>query len=87
MSAKPISSHVAEVLSQLEKVQTLTRDQRIQFGHDLYHVIRAVQRGAYPVDPLYPETDRLTHTVVQYVRALKQTDVLDDPPSPFPFNL
>ena len=35
MSAKPISSHVAEVLSQLEKVQTLTRDQRIQFGHDL----------------------------------------------------
>lgn len=85
--AKPISEHVAEILSQMAKVQKLSREQRIQFGHHLYQILRAKQRDDYILDPLYPETDRLTPIVADYVRKLKPTDVLNDPPSPFAFNL
>ncbi len=87
MPAKPISSYVAEVLRQMEEVQAISRDQRIQFAHELYRIMEAKQRGDTIIDPLYPETDRLTPIVARYVKALKQTDVLDDPPSPFPFNM
>jgi hypothetical protein len=34
---------------------------------------------------LYPETDRLTPIVAKYVKALKPTDVLNDPASRIPF--
>jgi len=85
MPAKPISTHVAEVLSQMEKVQKLTRDQQVQFANELYVIMEAKQRGAWIIDPLYPDTDRLTPIVAQYVKALNPPDVLDDPPSLIPF--
>jgi hypothetical protein len=83
--SKPISEHVAEILSQMEKVQTLSTEQRIQFGHHLYEIVRAKKRDDYILDPLFPETDRLTPIVADYVKKLKPTDVLNDPPSPFAF--
>lgn len=82
---KPISEHVAEILSQMEKVQKLTREQHIQFGHDLYEILRAKQRDDYILDPLIPEGNRLTPIVAEYVKKLKPTDVLNDPPGPFAF--
>jgi hypothetical protein len=85
MPAKPISTHVVEVLGQIDKVQMLTRDQRVQAAHELYEIMEAKQRGAIMVDPLYPKTDRLTPIVAEYVKALKPSDVLDDPPSLIPF--
>lgn len=85
MSARPISSHVAELLGRMEKVETLTRDQRVQIAHELYDIMEAKQRGAWIIDPLYPDTDRLTPIVAQYVKAIKPEDVLDDPPSMIPF--
>jgi hypothetical protein len=59
--------------------------ERVQFAHELYRIMEAKQRGDTIVDPLYPEADRLTPIVAQYVKTLKQSDVLDDPPSPIPF--
>lgn len=85
MPAKPISSHVAEVLARMESSETLTRDQRVQAVRELYDIMEAKQRGAIIIDPLYPETDRLTPIAAQYVKALKPSDVLDDPPSIIPF--
>ncbi len=85
MSAKPISTHVVAVLAQMEKVEILTRDQQAQIINELYTIMEAKQRGAIIIDPLYPETDRLTPIVAQYVKALKPSDVLDDPPSIIPF--
>jgi len=85
MPAKPISNHVAEILSQMEKVETLTRNQRVQIARELYDLMEAKQRGAIIIDPLYPETDRLTPIVAEYVKALKSSEVLDDPPSLIPF--
>jgi hypothetical protein len=85
MSAKPISTHVVALLAQMEKVETLTRDQQAQIVNELYEIMEAKQRGAMMVGPLYPETDHLTPIVTQYVRALKPSDVLDDPPSLIPF--
>jgi len=46
--------------------------------------MEAKQRGAILVGPLYPDTDRLTPIVAQYLKTLKPTDVLDDPPSLIP---
>jgi hypothetical protein len=85
MPAKPISSHVAEVLARMESIETLTRDQRVQVVRELYEVMEAKQRGAIIIDPLYSETDRLTPIAAQYVKALKPSDVLDDPPNLIPF--
>jgi hypothetical protein len=85
MPAKPISTHVVAVSAQMEKVETLTRDQQAQIINELYTIMEAKQRGAIIIDPLYPETDRLTPIVAQYVKALKPSDVLDDPPSLIPF--
>jgi hypothetical protein len=85
MSAKPISHHVGEMMSQMENVETLTRSQRVQIAHELYDLMEAKQRGAIVIDPLYPETDRLTPIVAQYVKTLKPSDVLDDPASLVPF--
>ncbi len=84
MPAKPISNHVVAVLSQMEKVETLTRDQRVQIVNELYAIMEAKQRGAILVGPLYPDTDRLTPIVAQYLKTLKPTDVWDDPPSLIP---
>jgi hypothetical protein len=85
MPAKPISSHVAELLGQMEKLEILTRDQRVQIAHELYDIMEAKQRGAIIVNPIYPGTDRLTPIVAQYVKGLKPSDVLDDPSSLIPF--
>jgi hypothetical protein len=85
MPAKPISTHVAEVLSQMETVETLTKDRQAQIVNELYHIMEAKQRGAIIIGPLYPETDRLTPIAAQYVKALKPSDVLDDPRSIIPF--
>jgi hypothetical protein len=82
---KSISEHVGEILSQMEKVQKLSKEQRIQFGHHLYEILRARQRDDYILDPLIPKTDRLTPIVADYLKDLKPTDVMDDPPSPFAF--
>jgi hypothetical protein len=81
MPAKPISSHVAELLGQMEKLETLTRDQRVQIAHEIYDIMEAKQRGAVIINPIYSGTDRLTPIVAHYVRALKPSDVLDDPSS------
>lgn len=85
MSGKPISTHVVAVLSQMEKVETFTRDRQAQIVNELYAIMVAKQRGATMVGPFYPETDRLTPIVAEYVKALKPSDVLDDPPSLIPF--
>jgi hypothetical protein len=85
MSAKPISTHVATLLAQMEKVEKLTRDRQVQIVNDLYAIMKAKQRGDMILDPLYPETDRLTPIVAKYVKALKPTDVLNDPASRIPF--
>lgn len=85
MSAKPISTHVVAVLSQMEKVGTLTRDQQAQVVNEVYRIMEAKQRGAIMVGPFYAETDRLTPIVAEYVKGLKPSDVLDDPPSLIPF--
>ncbi len=85
MPAKPISTHVVAVLSQMEKVEILTRDQQAQIVNELYRIMEAKQRGAIIIDPPYPETDRLTPIAAQYVKALKPADVLDDPQSLIPF--
>lgn len=85
MSAKPISTHVVAVLSQMEKVEPLTRDQQAQIVNELYAVMEAKQRGATMVGPFYPETDRLTPIVAEYVNTLKPSDVKNDPPSLIPF--
>jgi len=58
MPAKPISTHVVAVLAQMEKVETLTRDQQAQIINELYAIMEAKQRGAIIIGPLYPETDR-----------------------------
>jgi hypothetical protein len=78
---KRISEHVADILNQIEQVQKLSVEQRIQFGHELYRIMQSKQRDDAVVDPLIPETDRLTPIVARYVQALKPSDVLDDPPS------
>lgn len=78
---KRISEHVADILKQIEQVQKLSTEQRIQFGHELYGIVQAKQRGIAVIDPLVPENDPLTPIVAKYVQALKPTDVLDDPPS------
>jgi|HubBroStandDraft_6_1064221.scaffolds.fasta_scaffold33727_5 hypothetical protein len=85
MIAKPISNHVAVVLSQMGKVETLTREQRVQIVNELYAIMKAIQRGDIIIDPLYPDTDRLTPIVAEYIKTLKPSDVLDDPPSLIPF--
>ncbi len=85
MPGKPTSTHVVAVLAQIEKLETLTRDQQAQIVNELYAIMEAIQRGAVIIDPLYPETDRLTPIVAEYVKALKPSDVLDDPPSLIPF--
>ena len=84
MSPKSISSHVAEILGQMEKVQSLTRDQRVQIAHELYDLMEAKQRGAWIIDPLYPDTDRLTPIVAEYIKNVKPSDVLDDPQTLIP---
>jgi hypothetical protein len=85
MPAKSISNHVAAVLSQMEKVETLTREQRVQIVNELYAIMKAIKRGDIIIDPLYPDTDRLTPIVADYVKTLKPSDVLGDPPSLIPF--
>ena len=85
MPAKPISTHVVAVLGQMEKVETLTRDQRVQIAHELYDIMEAKQRGAIVIEPLYPITDLLTPIVAKYVKALKPSDLLKDAPSLIPF--
>jgi hypothetical protein len=85
MSGKPISTHIVALLAQMDKVEMLTRDQRVQASRELYEIMEAKQRGAIIVDPIYPKTDLLTPIVAQYVNTLKPSDVLDDPPSLIPF--
>jgi hypothetical protein len=86
MPPKLISNHVATVLDQMEKVETLTKEQRIQIVNELYALMKAIKRGDIIIDPLYPDTDRLTPIVADYVKSLKPSDVLDDPPSLIPFS-
>ena len=84
MRAKTVSQHVAEVMSQIDSVAKLTADQRIQGTEILYGLFKAIQRGEYILDPLFPDTDLVTATVVKYRRLLEPADVLDDPPFPYP---
>jgi hypothetical protein len=69
----------------MEKAQVLTKDQRVQIARNLYDILEAKQHGAIIIDPPYPETDRLTPIVAEYVKGLKPADVKDDPPSLIPF--
>jgi DNA-directed RNA polymerase subunit F len=80
--AKPISAHVNEVMSQLDKVERLEGEKRTRAINNLYDLFRAIQDGAQVIAPLYPREDRLTPIVENYRVSLKPSDILDDPQDP-----
>jgi hypothetical protein len=83
MPAKKISGHIRIVMDQLDKAQPLEAHDRIKAINKLYHLFRAIQRGAEILPPLYPVTDRATALVEAYRKTLKPEDILDDDSGPF----
>lgn len=87
MPAKTVSAHIAEVMSQIDKVQPMNAENRIRGTHSLYELFKAIQAGKDIISPLYPDTNLAMPIVEKYRKTLKPSDILDDPPGPFMFGL
>jgi hypothetical protein len=85
MPVMTASQHIRAVLLEIDKIQTLSADNRNRIKYVLYGLFKTIQSGAEVIAPLYPDADVITPIVEKYRRTVKHSDVLDDEPGPFLF--
>jgi hypothetical protein len=73
-----IAAHVQTLLSQIEILHPMSKDERSRKGQELYRHCRAIQRHAEVIEPLYLRDQVDLLTIGKYFGSLKPTDILDD---------
>jgi len=90
MPPMKIVQHVEKVLGEIQEFLPMTEQERANEIDCLRRAFRLIQNGASPFSMagekrlrLNPAQERKQALVEDYLKSLKQSDILNDDPSPF----